>query len=108
MNYLAQTINLQPGGQFGNIQNLSFAGIIAAAIKMVLVIAALVFFFILVIGGVKWILSEGDKNKTEAARNQITQALIGLVVVFAAWAISQLIGTFFGVNIFQLEIPTIK
>ena len=104
---LAQTINLQPGGQFGNIQGLSFAAIIAAAIKMVLVIAALVFFFILVIGGVKWILSEGDKGKTEAARNQITQALVGLVIVFAAWAIAQLIGTFFGVNIFQLEIPVV-
>lgn len=104
---LAQTINLQPGGQFGNVQALSFAAIIAAAIKMVLVIAALVFFFMLVIGGIKWILSEGDKGKTEQARNQITQALIGLVIVFAAWAISQLIGTFFGVNIFQLEIPTV-
>ena len=60
---------------------------------MVLVIAAIVFFFILVMGGVRWITSGGDKGKTEAARNQITAALVGLVIVFAAWAIIQLIET---------------
>ena len=62
--------------------------------------------FILVIGGIKWILSGGDKAHTEGARNQITAALVGLVIVFSAWAIIQLINTFFGVNILQLDLPT--
>jgi hypothetical protein len=106
MNFLAQnTINLQPGGQFGTVQTLSFAAIISAALRMILVAAALIFFFMLVWGGVEWILSGGDKGATEKARGRITAALVGLVVVFAAWAIAQLLGTFFGVNIFQLEIP---
>jgi len=104
---LAESINLQPGGQFGAVQNLSFAAIIAAFLKLILVVAALVFFFILVIGGIQWIISGGDKGQTEKARNQITAALVGLVIVFAAWAIAQLVGTFFNVNIFQLEIPKI-
>lgn len=104
---LADSINLQPGGQFGSIQSLEFGSLIGAALKLILVVASLVFFFILVLGGVHWILSGGDKAKTEGARNQITAALVGLVIVFAAWAIAQLIGTFFGVNIFNLEIPKI-
>lgn len=105
---LAETINLQPGGQFGGIQNLQFGTLIGALLRLILVVASLVFFFILVMGGINWIMSGGDKAKTEGARNQITAALVGLVIVFAAWAIAQLIGTFFGgINIFNLEIPTI-
>ena len=98
-------INLKPGGDFVSLENLSIGGIVAGLIRLILVIAALVFFFILVIGGIRWIASGGDKAHTEAARSQITAALVGLVIVFAAWAIVQLINTFFGINIFELTLP---
>ena len=101
-------INLQPGGQFSALQDLTIGGIVAGLIRLILVVAALVFFFILVIGGIRWIASGGDKAQTEAARNQITAALVGLVIVFAAWAIVQLINTFFGINIFELTLPTAR
>lgn len=99
---LAQdTINLVPpvGSGFENLTTLSFPGIISMLIQLILVLAAVIFFFILVIGGIRWITSGGDKAQTEAARNQITAALVGLVIVFAAWAIIQLIETFFNINI---------
>src|SRR3990167_7455887 len=83
------------------IEGLTVPQLISGLITMALAIAAIVFFFMLVIGGVKWIMSGGDKASTEGARNQITAALIGLVIVFSAWAISQLLGTFFGVSIFS-------
>ena len=104
----AQTIDLQPDGtNWGNLFDLTFSQIISAAIILVLVIAALVFFFILVVGGVRWIMSGGDKANTEAARGQITSALIGLVIVFSAWAIMAAIGYFFGIDIFQFEMPSV-
>lgn len=110
-NLLAQTqntqLNVRPTGDYTKLGNLQFADLVSGALTFILVIAALVFFFILVIGGVKWIMSGGDKAHTEAARNQITAALVGLVIVFAAWAIASLVGTFFGVNIFDLTIPTL-
>ncbi|MEK7525944.1 MAG: pilin [Patescibacteria group bacterium] len=87
-------------------ENLTIASLISGLITFALVIAAIVFFFMLVIGGIKWILSGGDKGQTESARNQITAALVGLVIVFSAWAIAQLIKAFFGVDIFTLELPT--
>lgn len=99
-----EPINLSPPGKFANLANLSFAGIVQGLISIVLVVAAVVFFFILVIGGIKWIASGGDKAQTEAARNQITAALVGLVIVFAAWAILQLLDQFFGVNILELQL----
>ena len=103
MNLLAQSnvVDLVPpvGSGFQNLQLITFPGIIRGAIGLVLVIAAIVFFFVLVIGGIRWITSGGDKAQTEAARGQITAALVGLVIVFAAWAIIQLLQLFFGVNI---------
>jgi len=104
--YAADKIDIAPSGEFKALGNLTIGGIVAGAIRLVLVIAALVFFFILVIGGIRWIASGGDKQQTEAARNQITAALVGLVIVFAAWAIVQLINTFFGINIFELSLPS--
>jgi hypothetical protein len=98
-------VNLSPTGDFSKLGGLTIPGIISGLIRLTLVVAAIVFFFILVIGGIKWIASGGDKGQTEAARNQITAALVGLVIVFAAWAILALIRTFFGVDIFSLTLP---
>lgn len=108
MKLLADAINLQPkNSQFNNLFGLTIPDIISGLIRGALVIAAIVFFFILVIGGIQWIASGGDKANTEAARNRITAALVGLVIVFAAWAIVALIQTFFGINIFQLTLPSV-
>jgi hypothetical protein len=109
-NLLAQDqINLQPtNSQFSSLGGLTIPQIISGLIKGALVVAAIVFFFILVIGGIKWIASGGDKSATEGARSQITAALVGLVIVFAAWAIVSLIQTFFGINIFQLTLPSVN
>lgn len=107
--YLAQTINVGDKTKlsgFGNATDLKLENMISGAIGLMLVIAGLAFFFILVIGGIKWILSGGDKAHTEGARNQITAALVGLVIVFSAWAIIALIKSFFGVDLLKLTIPS--
>lgn len=102
-------IKVEPkGAQFGNLATLEPAQLVSSLIKLALIVAAVVFFFMLVIGGIKWILSGGDKGKTEEARNQITAALVGLVVVFSAWAIAQLINALFQVNILDLKLSEIS
>jgi hypothetical protein len=107
LNLLAADISLQPeqGSQFYLLGQLTIGNLVSAGIKLIIIIAALVFFFILVVGGIRWIASGGDKANTEAARAQITAALVGLVIVFAAWAIVALINTFFHVDIFNLNLP---
>lgn len=79
--------------------------LISKLIALVFIVAAIIFFFMLVIGGIQWMLSGGDKAATEAARGRITAALIGLIIVFAAWAIMKLIETFLGITILGGEIP---
>ena len=103
----AEQINLKPGGEFERLGNITIPAIVSALIKFALVIAALVAFVFLILGGIKWITSGGDKEATAKAQGRITAALIGLVIVFAAWAIIRLIETFFGVSILTLTIPSI-
>ncbi len=96
---LAQVININAPAQFRNLQNIDFNNLVTIAISFAIIVAALAFFFMLIIGGIKWITSGGDKGKVESARSQITAALIGLVVVFAAWAILSIVENFFHVNL---------
>ena len=107
LNLLAQTVNLKPTGDFAALGNLTISEIISGLIVLILIIASIVFFFILVVGGIRWIASGGDKAQTEGARSQITAALVGLVIVFAAWAIIEMINLFFGINIFELNFPSV-
>ena len=108
--YAQETLKIESKTQdFKPLSDLTVGGIVSGAVSLVLIVVALVFFFILVWGGLKWVTSGGDEKKVGEARAQITNALIGLAIVFAAWAIMKLIGTIFGINILKgLTIPTFK
>lgn len=90
----------------GNLATLTVPKVISGVINLTVVAAAVIFFFWLILGGIQWIVSGGDKQKTEAARGQITGALVGLVIVFSAWAIAQLIKTLFNIDLFNLTITS--
>jgi sterol desaturase/sphingolipid hydroxylase (fatty acid hydroxylase superfamily) len=106
----AADITLTPGdANFKNLTNLSIGGIISGAISLVMIVVALVFFFMLIWGGLRWVMSEGDEKAVTAARNQITNALIGLAIVFAAFAIMKLIETVFGIKLLSgFTVPTFQ
>lgn len=90
------------------VSALTLEGIVQFIITAILVVSGVVFFFILIFGGIKFIVSGGDKAATEAARGQITSALIGLVIVFSAWAIVRLIGELFNLgDLTSLDLPPI-
>ena len=101
----AQDIAVRKPSQvtFTNLGSL-LGGVVGAAIVIALILA----FLYLIMGGIQWITSGGDKAKTEEARNRITTALVGLAIVAAAWAIMKLVGFFFGIDPFALNIPTVK
>ncbi len=73
----------------------------ASLLSLVLVISALLVFFQLIFGGIQWILSGGDKGKTEAARGRIVSAIIGIIILSASYAILLLILNFLGFNNLQ-------
>lgn len=92
-----------PGFQIDNIGKL-----ISSVIGVALLIAGILVFAMLVWGGVQWIMSGGDKAKTEEARNRITAALVGLAIVAAAWAIMKLIEYFFGISVLSENVSIPK
>lgn len=102
----AQNINIG-GAKPAGLRDFTIPDLAVAAVRLLFIAAAVIFFIWLLLGGIQWMLSGGDKVKTEAARNQITAALIGLVVVFSAWAIAQLLQQLFGVNILNLQVTPI-
>jgi hypothetical protein len=73
-----------------------------------LFLVAFVFAFInLLLGGYDWITSGGDKTKLQSARDRITNAIVGLIITGAAWAVMTLVGEFLGIGFPDMPIPTI-
>lgn len=75
---------------FGNL----FSGIVGIMIFG----ATLWMFFQLILGGISWMSSGGDKGKAEEARNRLTNAIIGLMIVFASWSIYVILLNFLGLS----------
>ena len=95
-----------PRGPNINIQSVGL--LVGNALALLLIIAAIAAFIFLILGGIQWITSGGDKAGLEAARNKITNAIVGLIIVAAAWAVMFLVGQFLGIeNLFTtgLSIP---
>lgn len=85
-----------------------FQKFVPATIGMAFLIGAIIFFFTLVIGAIQWISSGGDKQGLESARGKITNAMIGIILLFAAFALVNLIEIFFKINILSLDIGALK
>lgn len=60
----------------------------------------------LLMGGLQWITAGGDKAALEGARNKITNAIVGLIIVAAAYAIFALVGQFVGLDVNALHLPS--
>lgn len=93
----------QPAG----IKITDIGKLISSLVSVVFIIAGILTFAFLVMGGIEWLTSGGDKTKTEQARNRITAALVGLAIIAASWALMQLISYFFGIDVFggNITIP---
>lgn len=83
-------------GAFPFTQNNGLGIFVSNVIGLLIGLAGIFFLIFLVWGGVQWITSGGEKGSVENARNQITNAAIGLVIVVAAWAIFSVLKTFLG------------
>lgn len=83
-------------------------GILSGVVGAIFAIALILTLIFLFLGGIEWLGSGGDKTHLESARDKITHAITGLIIVGAAWAITVLVGQFFGLDFKSLPIPTIS
>lgn len=114
MSLLAQLRNpvLPPsiGGAKGATEKTggtAFGSIIGGIVGMLFIAGFLLAFLTLLMGALNWITAGGDKTKLESARNQITNAIVGVIIVGSAYAITSLLANFFGFKLESLPIPTV-
>lgn len=82
--------------------------VIGNAINFVFVVAALLALVFLILGGVKWLTSQGEKEGVNKARETIVAAVVGLVIIFLSYLIVNFVlNLFVGVNLFNLTLPTL-
>jgi hypothetical protein len=101
-------INLAPPS--GAIASVSLENIPQFIITLLFVVGIVIALAFLIYGGIKWILSGGDKAGVDAARKHIIAAIVGLVIVVTAFVILNfvfqiLFGTKFDLN--HLCIPSL-
>jgi len=61
---------------------------IAVMINRSLMILAILFLIIIIVGGFKWMTSGGNQEDIEKAKKMLTAGIIGMIIVFFAFGIS--------------------
>jgi len=74
--------NEDPVQHFGNLGHIVY--LVLNLVWMLSVALAVIF---LVIGGIQYIVSGGDKEGVASARQRITGTVIGLIIAISAWTI---------------------
>ncbi len=94
-------------GPFSNIATniedagTAFESVISMIIGVITLAGSLWFLFQVFLGGLNWLTAGGDTKNLEAARNRITNGVVGLIILVAAWAIIGIAGNIFGLNILE-------
>jgi hypothetical protein len=102
--FAAESLGQIGGTGLGPFSNLGSAGaatnaftkVVSGIIGVITIAASIWFMFQLLVGGLNWLSSGGEKAKLTEARDRITNAFVGLIIVVAAWGIIALTGQFLG------------
>ncbi len=70
-----------PSDLFGN------TGVFKQVTNTILYIVGIIAVIMLIVGGIKYVISGGDSKKVTDAKNTVLYAIIGLVIAFLAFAI---------------------
>lgn len=109
MEAIAQIINPVTDPGLGSLNGVSFfQNFLPALISLGFIIGVTAFLFMLILGAIQWITSGGDKGAAEAARARVTNALVGLFILLALFAIVNLVELFFGTKILQFDIGALR
>ncbi len=79
------------GSSAGITSQRTLPEIVGSIINIVLGFLGIVFLVILLYAGFTWMTAQGDEGKVKNARSMISQAVVGLIVIVAAFAISNFV-----------------
>ena len=90
-----------PGAALGwqTMPGMAFGQLISQVLMIALTVGAIAVFGYLLWGALDWLTSAGDKSKTEKARDKITQAVVGLILIISTAAIMLFVQQLLGICI---------
>lgn len=81
----------QTGETSGTKSDISLPQAVAKIVQILLGLVGIVFVILIIWGGVRYMTSMGDENKIKSAKNTLTLAIIGFVIILTAYAIASFI-----------------
>jgi hypothetical protein len=76
----------------------ALANIISRAFSYILALMGGVGFLFILWSGIQFLTSKGDPKALQAAQARLTYAIVGLIVIFLAYSITQVVTTLFGLK----------
>jgi hypothetical protein len=94
-------------GSGGNAASgVHVASLLATFIRVMVIVGGLGFVLYFIIGAINWISSGGEKGKVETAKQEITNALTGLVILLAFYAVAAFLKTVLKIDLLNIIWPT--
>lgn len=90
--------NEVPGFRFKGT-NATISYIVSDLLPYVFVLAGILLLFFLIAGGLEMMTSAGNPKSSASAKEKITAALVGFIIIFAAYWITQLLQAILGINV---------
>ena len=84
--------SLQTFSQKTGIEEASIANMSSNVVTMIFAFAGLVFFALMVYAGIRWMTARDKAEIVDKARNTMIAATIGLIIIVAAYAVTNLHG----------------
>ena len=105
--FAVQPENWQPGrcviNGVATIQGLEC--LFQNILRVLTTIAGLAFGLMIIIGGFKLIFAGGEQKGLQSAKNTLTFAFLGLVLIIVIWFVLKFIEHFTGMPVTKFEIP---
>ena len=85
-----------PAGSLPGKANLTIGDIVSTLLPYIFILAGLMLFVYLILGGFQLMTSGGDPKRAESAKGKITGAVIGFIIIFVSYWLVQILQVIFG------------
>lgn len=101
---LAYNFNEQSGlgktaskaGYTDALAKLEPENLIVQGLGMVFSFVGVLFLIMMIFGGLKWMIATGNDTEVAKAKKIVVQGIVGVLIIFAAYAITYFVVQFFG------------
>jgi len=78
-------------GPYEDVGSTGVASIIGTVIESALSLIGVIFLVLMIYAGYNWMIARGEEEKVEKAKDTLTRAIIGIIIVIGSYAIWSLV-----------------